>query len=177
MIFFDTETTGLIKNLALHLNKQPHIIEIGCIKHPKIKGQRSNFSSVINPGIKLPEIITKITGLTDEDVEATPTFQAILQDLTGFFKGEDILVAHNMPFDRNMLLFELRRAGVEETFPMPKKLIDTVQLARPLYGGDFKKLNWLYENLIGPVKQTHRALDDAQMLLDVYLALMEKLNG
>ncbi len=176
MIFFDTETTGLIRNIALHLSKQPHIIEIGCVKHPIIGTQACNFQTLINPGIKLPEVITKITGLTDADMEDAPTFLEILDDLTAFFKGEDTLVAHNMPFDRNMLLFELRRAGVEETFPMPKKLIDTVHIARPLYGGNFKKLNWLYEDLIGPVKQTHRAFDDAKMLRDVYLALMEKLG-
>lgn len=32
MIYFDTETTGLIKNAALPLNLQPRIIEIGALK-------------------------------------------------------------------------------------------------------------------------------------------------
>ena len=89
MIFFDTETTGLIKNVALPLDRQPRIIEIGCIREPKNPGKYNNFSSIFNPGVKLEPIITKITGLTDEDCEASPKFHEELESLCEFFLGED----------------------------------------------------------------------------------------
>jgi len=174
MIFFDTETTGLIRNLALHLSKQPHIIEIGAVTN--VIDIDAEYSQLINPGIKLPEIITKITGLTDEDLKDAPTFAEAWEKLNGFFYGYDTLVAHNMPFDKSMMKFELRRMDVEWPDSWPNKFIDTVQLARPLYKGKFMKLNALYEDLIGPVKQAHRALDDAKMLRDVYLAIVRKLG-
>ena len=67
MIFFDTETTGLIKNKALPLINQPRIIEIGAVKDTG-----EELSLIINPLIKLDPIITKITGLIDKDLESFP---------------------------------------------------------------------------------------------------------
>ncbi len=169
MIFFDTETTGLIRNAALCLNLQPSIIEIGMVTH-----DGDEFHRLINPGFALPPIITKITGLTDKDLKKKPPFDEIYSDLCAFVYDHDEMVAHNMPFDRQMLEFELRRMDANETFPWPKKLIDMVQMAKPFYNGRFKKLNFLYEDLIGEIEQTHRAVDDAIMLQKVYNALIMK---
>lgn len=174
MIFFDTETTGLIRNAALHLNKQPHIIEIGMVREPKIPGRPSQFGVVLKVPVKLEPIITKITGLTDEDLEDCPTFAEIYHDLAAFVKGETQLVAHNMPFDHGMLMFELRRGGWDVVFPMPKNRIDTVQMAKPFYKGRYMKLQTLYEDLVGPYVQKHRAIDDCIMLQTVYRALVAK---
>jgi len=169
MIFFDTETTGLIKNPALTLHMQPHIIEIGAVKDT---GEQ--FHSLINPGVTLDPIITKITGLTDEMLKEAPVFRNILPGLIEFFLGETSMVAHNMPFDLGMLMFELRREGHEHKFPFPCIHIDTVQVAKPHYNGKYMKLQALYEDLIGPYEQKHRALDDALDLQKVYDALMVK---
>ena len=176
MLFFDTETTGLIKNAALHLVHQPHIIEIGLIRDPVPPGQQREFHTLLRPPVKLPEIITKITGLTDNALADAPTFEDVYEDLKAFVKGEDTMVAHNMPFDHGMLMFELRRLKVDLSFPMPGNLIDTVQLAKRFYAGRFMKLQALYEDLIGPYEQKHRAIDDCEILLKVYHALMVKGN-
>lgn len=172
MIFLDTETTGLIKNAALPLDRQPHIIEIGCIKDPVPKGKKKYFSATFNPGVKLDPIITKITGLTDADLADCPPFSDVLPDLCNFFLGETSMVAHNMPFDLGMLVFEMRRESAQYNFPWPSNHIDTIDLAKPHYGGKFMKLKLLYEDLIGPCEQKHRAVDDAEMLMKVYHALM-----
>jgi len=52
MIFFDTETTGLIKNAALKLYHQPHIIEIGAVKKDSayLIADIHEFHTLINPG-------------------------------------------------------------------------------------------------------------------------------
>jgi len=171
MIFFDTETTGLVKNVALPLSQQPRIIEIGCVRWPETKGRNKHYSTTYNPGIPLPGIITKITGLTDEDLADSPKFHEELEGLCDFFRGEVAMVAHNMPFDFQMLLFELKRESAEFKFPWPSVHIDTIELAKPFYNGKMMKLVNLYADLIGPVEQTHRALDDAKMLLEVYHAI------
>ncbi len=167
MIFFDAETTGLIKNKALMLVHQPHIIEIGAVRD-----DGEEFETLLNPGVKLEPIITKITGLRDEDLADAPTFRDVLPDLIEFFIGQEALVAHNMPFDLGMLLFELRRCDAEFKFPYPPNHIDTVQLAMPSYRGKFMKLENLYRDLIGEYEQKHRALEDAKDLKAVYHALM-----
>lgn len=176
MIFFDTETTGLIKNNALNLNLQPHIIEIGCVKIRQSGPSGTfNFSTTIKPPIReLEPKITKITGLTINDLSDSPTFKETWEALAEFFLGEDTLVAHNMPFDHGMLEFELRRINRQYQFPWPIKLIDTIHMAKPFYGGRFMKLQALYEDLIGPYEQKHRAIDDCLMLQKVYNALLEK---
>jgi len=168
MIFFDTETTGLIKNAALKLHLQPHIIEIGAIK-----SNGDQFHTLVNPGIKLEPIITKITGLLDKDLRKSKKFLDVLPDLYNFFLGEDTWVAHNMPFDSQMLEFELRREGYEYRFCWPINKIDTIDMAKPHYGGKFMKLQALYEDLIGPYEQKHRALDDAIDLMAIYEKLIE----
>jgi len=174
MIFFDTETTGLIKNAALELPKQPHIIEIGALREPEVPGKATELSLIFCVPVKLEPIITKLTGLTDEDLEDQDTFEENYETIEGFFEGEDTMIAHNMPFDYGMLLFELRRLGCENSFPMPITRIDTVQMARKFYGGKFKKLIDLYEERIGPYEQKHRALDDCKLLQAVYHDLMAR---
>jgi DNA polymerase III epsilon subunit len=169
VIFFDTETTGLIKNAALNLKLQPRIIEIGMVTDT---GEQ--FSQLLDPGQQLRPIITKITGITDDDLKDAPTFDEIYSDLVEFMDGQDEMVAHNMPFDRQMLEFELRRMDVQKEFCWPAELIDTVQMAKPFYGGRYKKLDFLYQDLIGDFKQTHRAIEDCIMLQKVYGALRTK---
>lgn len=167
MIFFDTETTGLIKNAALPLNQQPRIIEIGALKD-----NGEELSILINPKIKLEPIITKITGLKDEDLAEKPSFKSMYNQLVEFFIGEEHLIAHNLEFDLSMLVFELRRINKHRAFPYPPKQTCTVEMAKPLYKGKFRKLQDLYEDLIGPYEQQHRALDDCKMLQRVYHELM-----
>lgn len=169
MIFFDTETTGLIKNKALPLDQQPRIIELGAVKDTG-----EEFSCIINPRIKIDPIITKITGLTNDDLAGKPSFRTIFNDLVEFFIGEESLVCHNIGFDVGMLVFELRRISKEHQFPFPPRHIDTVHLAKPFYKGKFMKLKYLYQDMIGNYEQSHRALQDAKDLQKVYHALMAR---
>ena len=60
-IIFDLETTGLDAKLD-------KIIEIGALKY-KNNELVEEFSVLVNPKVKLPPVITKITGLTDEDLK------------------------------------------------------------------------------------------------------------
>ncbi len=169
MIFWDTETTGLIKNPGLPLLRQPHIIEIGAVKETG-----EEFSQLINPGILIEPIITKVTGITNDDLKDCPRFSEVLPDFADFVLGTESWVAHNMSFDLGCLVFELRRLGKQDAFPFPPTQIDTIELAKPRYNGRFMKLNQLGEDLcdIPADQQNHRALDDAKLLMKVYEQLV-----
>ena len=88
-IVIDLETTGL----SAKLDK---IIEIGAVKFVEGKEQEV-FSSYINPGVKLPERIVELTGITDADVQDAPYIEEVLDELEAFLGGE-ILLGHNLLF-------------------------------------------------------------------------------
>ncbi|CAB4170186.1 DnaQ DNA polymerase III, epsilon subunit and related 3'-5' exonucleases [uncultured Caudovirales phage] len=168
MIFFDVETTGLITNEALPLEMQPRIIEIAALKTDDDGNELETFSCRINPGVKLEAIITKITGLTDNDLTDAIKFPAVFNDLAGFFRGETTMLAHNARFDLMMLVFELQRIDAQWKFPFCSNIIDTKQFwerslekwAKSFFGEKFT--------------QTHRALDDVMLLRDCYFNYLKR---
>jgi DNA polymerase III epsilon subunit-like protein len=160
---FDTETTGLPKPTSAPLDKQPSIIEVGvllCDYNGRIVDE---FNSLVNPGCQISEEITKITGITNEDLVGQPSFFDLLPKLIKLFERADMAVAHNAAFDTGMFNFEMQR--LELTFPWPPSIICTVEEYKPQWGGKRPRLIQLYEKIIGvPLEQTHRALDDAKAL-------------
>lgn len=174
MIIFDTETTGLIKNESLPLDKQPKIIEFGAIKVDEKFNRVGELSFLINPKEKLEKIITKITGIKDSDLVDAKTFPYYYKTIVDFFLGETTFIAHNLPFDRGLLLFELQRMDKQYSFPWPYNHICTVELSRQI-NGKYMKLTNLYKHLFNTdPEQTHRALDDCEMLLKIYQELVKR---
>lgn len=174
-IIFDVETTGLTLPSVAPLNKQPKIIELGVLKiefgtakskKPKIIGE---LSQLLHPGEPISAEITKITGLTNNDLEGQPTFDKFLFTLRTFFNDTDVLIAHNALFDSALLRYDLQRAECKD-FPWPKITICTVQEYRSQFGKR-PKLTELYKQIIGKeLVQTHRALDDCKALYEVLVA-------
>jgi DNA polymerase III alpha subunit (gram-positive type) len=78
-----------------------------------------------------------------------------------------VLIAHNAPFDRDMLQLELRRIGVVLQTPF----ICTIGLFREQFGYDMK-LPQLYEHATGKrLSQIHRAGSDVDALVEIVQAL------
>ena len=179
MLFFDTETTGLVKEGVLDLNQQPQIIELAAAIwwRPAKEGismdlRPRTFTRLINPGKPLPPEIVKITGITDDMLANALPFPAVLMDFIEFVRmdvHEPGLVAHNLAFDLDMLVFELRRIGWEHRFPYPSRHIDTCSAD---YAGERVSLKKWAERALGDKfkQQTHRALDDVLLLLECYKA-------
>jgi len=164
-LVFDTETTGLLLPKVADLSKQPRIIELALVRieHGKIV---SEHEWLIDPECPLPAVITKITGLTDDDLKGKPKFRQLLGEIEEAFAGADLLIAHNAPFDVGVLTTELQRC--ERTgFPWPAETLCAVQEFMHLKGRRLK-LTQLYELKLGKdLKQTHRALDDVFALAEI----------
>jgi DNA polymerase III epsilon subunit-like protein len=175
MIIFDTETTGLPQPSVVPVDQQPHIIEFGAVKLSDttlIETDRLHF--LLNPGVPLEPIITKITGLTDKDLKDEKPFSAYYLKLVRFFLGEEMLVAHNAPFDVALLTFELARIDMVTRFPWPFKQACTVERSTHLTGS-YLKLEKLYKELFGrDPNQTHRAMGDVEILVDCVRELRRK---
>ena len=87
---FDLETTG-----GNHKNDK--IIEIGLVKIKNMKiVEQKNY--LIQPEIKIPEFIQKLTSITPDDVKDSPLIEDVMDELLEFM-GDTILVAHNTSFD------------------------------------------------------------------------------
>lgn len=171
MIFFDTETTGLVLPNVIDPDKQPRIIDLAMIQLDPFTGEETNrFETLLNPGCTLSAEITKITGYTDADLVGAPTFAEVLPYLIAFVLGENAWLAHNEEFDRKMLLFELMRVDAVTKFPWPPMQLDSVQMYAEEFGGRFPRLTALYERKLGrPLDQKHTAMADVEALVEIAL--------
>lgn len=150
----DVETTGG----SPFFNR---VIEIGLLRIEKGEVVES-YQTLVNPQMPIPEFITKMTGITDEEVAFAPTFEELAEDI--LVKFEDaIFVAHNAQFDYSFFKEEFRRAGYQFSVPH----LCTVKLSRTLFP-DFKhhNLSAIIERYEFECEARHRAYDDAKVLWD-----------
>ena len=168
MIVFDLETTGLPKAEGSDLEQQPQIIELGAIKLDDDLNEVDRIEFFCNPGRPLPPIITKITGIKDDQLKDEKPFVAHFPEVCEFFLGEREMCAHNLAFDRKILRFELERLDKMTKFPWPPKHICTVEIGQSVWGKR-RKLVDLYEEITGEVhKGAHRATADVEALIEVF---------
>lgn len=165
MIIYDTETTGLVKHPNAPLTKQPRIIEFGAIALSLVDGRATKrFKQLINPGEPITDEITKITGITNDDVKDAPSFADAWPRILKFIKPATMMLAHNEPFDHALLDYELTRAS--KAFAWPETFC-TIGLYRERWGRDMK-LTELYANIVGKeLDQKHRALSDVEALVEI----------
>jgi DNA polymerase III subunit epsilon len=152
VVFVDIETTGVSW-------KSCRIIEIAAIR---IENDVlvDEFHTLVNPGQRLPQFITQLTGIVDADLESAPYFDEIAYDLTKIFDGA-LFIAHNVRFDYSFIKRQLEASG----FKFRPKLLCTVRLSRALYpdavGHSLEKV--LKRHNI-TVSSRHRASEDARAL-------------
>lgn len=166
LLVFDTETTGLTLHPNAPLAKQPKIIEFGAVVLEEGKVMEE-ISFLIDPQEKLTEEIIKITGITDADLFGYSPFPGRVEELAKWFGACGAVAAHNLPFDKAMVMNELRRCGAEDNFPWPKREMCTVGIYKEQWGRN-PRLQELYADIMGkPLAQTHRALADVKALVEI----------
>ncbi|MDF1513597.1 MAG: exonuclease domain-containing protein, partial [Anaerolineae bacterium] len=158
-VSLDLETTGLEPG-------SDAIIEVGALRFDDSQVIET-FSSFVNPGRRIPQFITELTGITDEDVKFAPGIHLVSSQLKEFV-GRDVVIGHNVGFD----LAFLRRHGVLQH----NGSIDTFELAGILvpHAGRYS-LESLVQTLgVHFESQTHRALDDAHLAHLLFVELMNR---
>jgi len=144
---FDLETTGLDPE------KGAEIIEVGAVKLRNGEIQ-DEFQELIHPRRSIPKEIQDLTGITSHDVANADSHDQVLPRFLEYL-GDDVLVAHNMPFDLGFLEHYAPRSINNPT-------IDTLAICRALGLFSSNKLDQISEELGIQRDQTHRALDDAR---------------
>ena len=155
-ISLDLETTGIDP-----LNDR--IIEFGAIKFD-LNGPGEKLSFLINPGVKLPQIITHITKITDNDLKDQPLLTAKIQEIKNFI-GDLPIIGHNIQFDTSFL----RNNGFEINNPE----YDTCNLASILFPNlPSYSLEILSDILDLQHREKHRALDDSIAAMELFIKLI-----
>lgn len=174
ILIIDTETTGLPQD-GKPLEDQPYVIEFGAIE-VKLTGygdvtEVRKHSQLFRVPIPLPKKITEITGITDEMLGGMCPGSAIIGVVDNALTGIDCVIAHNLAFDMGQINNQFARYGSHQP-KWPDLQICIVQEYTPMFGRR-PKLTDLLERLcpdeVHP-EQTHRAVDDCEMLLKALMA-------
>lgn len=163
-ICFDIETTGLSA-------ARDKITEIGAVKVEN-GVITDTFSTFANPEMPIPQKITQLTGITDNMVKDAPSQSEAVGAFLEF-AGDNVLVAHNAPFDTSFIAKACEDMGREYNYTS----IDTVAISRAILT-DIKncKLDTVAKFLRLGDFNHHRATDDAEMLARIFINLCQRLT-
>jgi DNA polymerase-3 subunit epsilon len=165
-IAFDTETTGLYP-LASRL------VEIGATRFHADGERVADFEQLIDPEMPIPPDAQAVNHITDEMVLGQPTVETVMPAFVDFLGDTDnLLVAHNAPFDLEFLGVDMLRLGLA----LPRHLVfDTCILAQAVLPGlGSYRLESLAVVLGVASSQHHRALSDAELTRDLLMALLSR---
>ncbi|MGY3724310.1 ATP-dependent DNA helicase DinG [Granulicatella balaenopterae] len=162
----DIETTGP------KFESGDRIIQLGCtlIENKKIVAE---YSFDINPGRSIPSSISKLTGITNEQVVDAPYFEDIAPTIESLLEGA-VFVAHNIGFDYPFLVksFDELAGTTYEA-----RGIDTVQLAQILLPTQASyRLSDLSQDLGLRHEHAHSAGSDAYATAELLLQLLTIIN-
>ena len=166
MVVFDLETTGL--DLV-----KDRIIQISYIKvYPDGKEERGD--ELINPERPIPQLVTELTGISDDDVKDKPTFKELAQTIADKFTGCDFAGFNSNHFDVPLLAEEFLRAGIDFDFSKCR-LIDACNIFRKM---ERRNLAAAYKFYCGRKMEedfeAHRADQDTEATYRVLMGQLDK---
>ncbi len=164
-IVFDIETTGG--------NPQRNGITEICALRVENGVEQDSFYSLVNPGISIPPIVRRMTGITNATVKDAPPIEDVMPGFLEFV-GTSILVSHNTIGDLKFLRYFSETCcghSFENFFICTHLLIDKLAPEAP-----DKSLSGLgrYFNLVSD--HAHRAEADALLTLGLFRVLLEKMT-
>ncbi|CDQ21689.1 3'-5' exonuclease [Halobacillus karajensis] len=156
----DFETTGLD-----YLTEQ--VTEIGAIKIDEKGNEVARLHTMVQltEGKKIPEKVTELTGIKKEDTYNGIPENTALNMLKDFI-GSSVVVAQNAPFDLAFL------AGSVE----PELFICTRALATIDSPFESASLKYVTKRLGVELEGHHRAMNDVEATVQVFLILKDKLE-
>lgn len=161
----DVETTGLD-------DQTDRIIEIAIIRfeHGEVV---DSYGQLIDPGCEVPEEVTEITGISEEDLKGKPTFADVAQDIWERLQGVGV-VAYNLSFDKGFVAAELERVGL--SWPEDAPTMDPLIFARQFFKSNSRKnLGAIADELGIPLEEAHRATHDATVAGHILYAFEDRL--
>lgn len=166
LVVFDLETTGT------HI-AHDRIVEIAMIKVMP-DGEIIEKSRRINPTIPIPNEVSLIHGIYDEDVKDEPTFKQVAKSMAQFLEGADLAGFNILKFDVPMLVEEFLRANVD--FEIDNRLLlDAQKIFHMMEKRNLSAAYQFYCNKV--LENAHSALADTRATLEVFQAQIDRYEG
>jgi DNA polymerase-3 subunit epsilon len=149
------------------------VIQLSYIKvYPDGREERGN--ELINPEKHIDDIITQLTGISNEDVKDKPTFKQIAKKMETVFSGSDIAGFNSNFFDVPLLAEEFLRAGIDFDFSKCR-LIDACTIFKKM---ERRNLASAYKFYCGRKMEedfeAHRADQDTEATYRVLMGELDK---
>jgi DNA polymerase III epsilon subunit family exonuclease len=161
-VALDLETTGLDP-------KNDRIIEVAVLRISPEGTILEEFHSLVQPGVTLPQLITHLTGITDEDLKDAPSWTSLQKQVEAFI-GDAPVLGHSVQFDIDFLT----NGGLTLT----NTVLDTFELAQTLLPHERSySLEILSEKYQLPHPNKHRAIDDTRVAVELYKFLKETIQN
>lgn len=164
VIYVDIETTGISHHSS-------RIIEIAAIR---VENDQivDTFKTLINPGSPIPYHITRLTGITTNDIQDAPFFEEIADKLNEILSSA-IFIAHNVRFDYSFIKKQLELCNIRYT----PRMLCSVRMSRALYPSQKKHNLQTIINTHGlSAAKRHRAYDDA-LAIKHFFEIAHKQHG
>jgi DNA polymerase-3 subunit epsilon len=166
IIFFDLETTGI--NIA-----SDRIVEISFLK-VDLNGNETSKTLRLNPGIPIPEKVTAIHGISNEDVKNAPTFNEVAKSLARDFEGCDLAGYNSVKFDIPLLAEEFLRAGVDIDLKR-RKFVDVQVIFMKM---EPRTLSAAYKFFVNKeLEEAHSAEADTRATYEVLQAQLDRYSN
>ena len=166
LVIFDLETTGL--DLV-----KDRVIQISYIKVSP-NGDEERGNEIINPEKPIPDFITQLTGISDDDVKDKPTFKQLGPALAEKFTGCDFAGYNSNHFDIPLLAEEFLRAGIDFDFSNCR-MIDACTIFKKM---ESRNLAAAYKFYCGRKMEddfkAHRADQDTEATYRVLMGELDK---
>ena len=185
-LIFDTETTGMVKWKEPPSHpEQPDLVQIAMLLVETDGWRMMSRNSLIlqlAPGVEIDPEAEKTHGISAEVCERYGVAPIVACSLFNqLCMQADTIVAHNMSFDRSVMLTALHRLGNRPDRMDGKRLVCTKEattdvLKLPGKYGDYKwpTLAEAYRHYTGlEIEGAHDALADTEACLAVFRSLIE----
>ena len=168
-LIVDVETTGLDDTDA--------ITEIGAFHANHKNGMLlSSFHTMVNPGKPIPEVVTRLTGITHADCAEAPHQDEAIRSFVDWINAlpaPPVFVAHSVRFDWGFLSRAARQAKV----PWPSLphlcTLESSRILVPKPTITSHRLINVAQYFDPAAVQEHRALTDCHLTLTVLNGLLE----
>lgn len=163
-LVFDTETTDLL-SISLMKSRRPSIIEF-CGMVINDDGEVvEELEFLCNPGFQISDDTTRITGITNKDLEGQRNFKYHEGSVRALINSCDGIVAHNLKYDYEVVSKEVEACGTFDLLHWPKVRVCTV-VETEWYLGYRLSLTNLHEHLFKQgFPSAHRARTDVEALV------------
>lgn len=163
MVIYDLETTGINP-------KNANIVEIAAKRLNVIGNEIESFERLVKPpGGYIPPSVTRVHGISTEDVKDAPSIEIVLPEFCSFIQDR-ILIGHNVTKYDNPILERDLKTYLKRGLLNPH--YDTLVTARKLFPRQRRGIEALAEKFGIEHGQLHRAMEDVEANQQIFKELI-----